>query len=92
MTAIAPPSAGHRQAAPPAALAGLHGRLARDRAAEGTWVLPATAGVMALSAVLYLVNLTVSGFANVFYSGAAACRPPRSCCPRRSWASRRWAS
>jgi 4-amino-4-deoxy-L-arabinose transferase-like glycosyltransferase len=71
MTAIAPPSTGHRQAAPPAALAGLRGRLARERAAEGVWVLPATAGVMAFSAVLYLVNLTVSGFANVFYSGAA---------------------
>jgi len=71
MTAIAPPSAGHRQAASPAALAGLRGRLARDRAAEGAWVLPATGGVMALSAVLYLVNLSVSGFANVFYSGAA---------------------
>ena len=71
MTAIAPPSAGHRQAAPPASMTGLRGRLARERAAEGTWVLPATAGVMALSAVLYLVNLTVSGFANVFYSGAA---------------------
>jgi 4-amino-4-deoxy-L-arabinose transferase-like glycosyltransferase len=71
MTAIAPPSAGHRQSAPRAVSAGLRRLLARDRAANPAWVLPATAGVMALTAVLYLVNLTVSGYANVFYSGAA---------------------
>ena len=71
MTAIAPPSAGHRQAAPSAASATIRRLLARDAAVGGAWVLPATAGVMALTAVLYLVNLTVSGYANVFYSGAA---------------------
>ncbi len=71
MTAIAPPSAGHRQDAPNAVPVGHLRSLVRDRAAEGVWVLPATAGVMALAAVLYLVNLTVSGYANVFYSGAA---------------------
>ncbi len=71
MTAIAPPSAGDRQSAPRAVPAGLQRLLARDRAANPVWVLPATAGVMALTAVLYLVNLTVSGYANVFYSGAA---------------------
>jgi 4-amino-4-deoxy-L-arabinose transferase-like glycosyltransferase len=38
---------------------------------EGAWVLPATAGVLAFAAVLYIVNLTVSGYANVYYSGAA---------------------
>jgi 4-amino-4-deoxy-L-arabinose transferase-like glycosyltransferase len=71
MTTISPPTAGRRNATPPAIAAGLRGLLARDRAAGAAWVLPATAGVMALAAVLYLVNLTVSGYANVFYSGAA---------------------
>ena len=71
MTAIAPPSAGHREPGTPATPAGLRRLLVREREAGGVWVLPATAAVMALSAVLYLVNLTVSGYANVFYSGAA---------------------
>jgi 4-amino-4-deoxy-L-arabinose transferase-like glycosyltransferase len=71
MTTIAPPSAG-RQAAPPSATApGFLRALVRPRAGEGAWVLPATAAVMVLAAVMYLVNLTVSGYANVFYSGAA---------------------
>lgn len=71
MTAIAPPNAGHRETAPKSAPIGLLRSLVGKRAAEGAWVLPATAGVMALAAVVYLVNLTVSGYANVFYSGAA---------------------
>ena len=71
MTAIAPPSAGQRQPAPSTAPIGHLRSLVRDRVAEGAWVLPSTAGVMALAAVVYLVNLTVSGYANVFYSGAA---------------------
>ncbi|HEY5628747.1 MAG TPA: hypothetical protein VIR16_04480, partial [Candidatus Limnocylindrales bacterium] len=71
MTAIAPPTAGHRPAEPSTRPVGFVRSLARDRAAEGVWVLPATAATMALAAVLYLVNLTVSGYANVFYSGAA---------------------
>ena len=71
MTAIAPPSAGRRHSAPPTVAGSLRRLVARDRAVDGAWVLPATAGVMGLAAVLYLVNLTVSGFANVFYSGAA---------------------
>ena len=71
MTAIAPPSTGRRQPGPTPAPAGLRRLLPRERAAEGAWVLPASAGVMALAAIVYLVNLTVSGFANVFYSGAA---------------------
>jgi 4-amino-4-deoxy-L-arabinose transferase-like glycosyltransferase len=71
MTVIAPPKAGQRQAAPRPAPVGLLRWLVRDQAGEGAWVLPATAGVMALAGVLYLVNLTVSGYANVFYSGAA---------------------
>jgi len=71
MTAIAPRAAGHRQAGPPAIPVGLRRLLTRERATDGAWVLPATASVMAFSALLYLVNLTVSGYANVFYSGAA---------------------
>jgi 4-amino-4-deoxy-L-arabinose transferase-like glycosyltransferase len=71
MTTIAPPRAGGRTG--PAALdaPGLDGTVARIRAREDAWVLPATAAVLGLAAVLYIVNLTVSGYANVFYSGAA---------------------
>ena len=54
---------------------GLAGGLARLRlhlrTAEQAWILAATAGVLGLAAVLYMVNLTVSGYANVYYSGAA---------------------
>ncbi|TAL09743.1 MAG: glycosyltransferase family 39 protein, partial [Chloroflexota bacterium] len=35
------------------------------------WVRPAFLGVTGLAAILYLVNLTVSGFANTYYSAAA---------------------
>ena len=45
--------------------------LRRARADEPTWVLPAQVGVIALAAVVYLINLTVSGFANTYYSAAA---------------------
>jgi 4-amino-4-deoxy-L-arabinose transferase-like glycosyltransferase len=71
MTSIAPPNTDRRQPGAPVALGGLRRLLARDRTLDAVWVLPATAAVMALAAVLYLVNLTVSGYANVFYSGAA---------------------
>ena len=71
MTTIAPPSAGHQAAPSPATTPGFLQALVRPQAGEGAWVLPATAAVMVLAAVLYLVNLTVSGYANVFYSGAA---------------------
>lgn len=70
MTAIAPPT-NRGDAAPQALPERLAGRLARDRAAGVAWVLPATVGVLLLTAALYVVNLTVSGYANVFYSGAA---------------------
>ena len=71
MTTIAPPRAGGRTG--PAALEapGLAGTLARVLAREDAWVLPATAAVLVLATILYVVNLTVSGYANVFYSGAA---------------------
>ncbi len=41
------------------------------RARADWWVLPAAIGVIALAAVVYLWNLTVSGFANTYYSMAA---------------------
>ncbi len=44
---------------------------ARLRAGDHAGVTLATAGVLGLAAVLYIVNLTVSGYANVYYSGAA---------------------
>jgi 4-amino-4-deoxy-L-arabinose transferase-like glycosyltransferase len=67
MTTIAPPRAEPRSAG---ALDALFGR-AGTRTGEAAWVLPATAGVLLLAAVLYIVNLTVSGYANIYYSGAA---------------------
>ena len=38
---------------------------------EASWVAPAMLGVVGLAAILYLVNLTVSGYANTYYSAAA---------------------
>jgi 4-amino-4-deoxy-L-arabinose transferase-like glycosyltransferase len=46
-------------------------RLLGVRAGEATWVAPAMLGVVGLAAVLYLFNLTVSGYANTYYSAAA---------------------
>ena len=71
MTTIAPPSANRRAGPVPLAAPGLAGALTRLRAREDAWVIPATAGVLVLATILYVVNLTVSGYANVFYSGAA---------------------
>ncbi len=69
MTTIAPPRVDPR---PAGVLGTLRARArARARSGEAAWVLPATAGVLLLAAVLYIVNLTVSGYANVYYSGAA---------------------
>ncbi len=45
--------------------------LVRGSEEEATWVRPAFAGVLALAAVLYIWNLTVSGYANTYYSAAA---------------------
>ncbi|KRT63557.1 MAG: glycosyl transferase [Chloroflexi bacterium CSP1-4] len=46
-----------------------------DRARGGTdepaWVIPAFVGVISLAGVLYIWNLTVSGYANAYYSAAA---------------------
>ena len=67
MTTISPPRAEPRSTR----TLGLLRDRARARTGEAAWVLPATAGVLLLAAVLYVVNLTVSGYANVYYSGAA---------------------
>jgi 4-amino-4-deoxy-L-arabinose transferase-like glycosyltransferase len=45
--------------------------LARGGAEEAAWARAAMVGVGLLAAVLYIWNLTVSGYANVYYSGAA---------------------
>jgi 4-amino-4-deoxy-L-arabinose transferase-like glycosyltransferase len=56
---------------PATGLPGILRPLARARGGEAAWVMPATAAVLALAAAVYLVNLTISGYANVYYSGAA---------------------
>jgi 4-amino-4-deoxy-L-arabinose transferase-like glycosyltransferase len=66
MTSIAPPTTDPRTARTGI----LRGR-AWTRSREASWVLPATIGVLVFAAVLYLVNLTVSGYGNVYYSAAA---------------------
>jgi 4-amino-4-deoxy-L-arabinose transferase-like glycosyltransferase len=45
--------------------------LVRGSTDEAAWVRPAFISVLALAAVLYLWNLTVSGYANTYYSAAA---------------------
>ena len=67
VTTISPPTAEPRLTSRPRLLRWL----ARARGRDATWVLPATVGVLLLAARLYLVNLTVSGYANVYYSAAA---------------------
>jgi 4-amino-4-deoxy-L-arabinose transferase-like glycosyltransferase len=46
-------------------------RLIGVHATEASWIAPAMLGVVGVAAVLYLVNLTVSGYANIYYSAAA---------------------
>jgi 4-amino-4-deoxy-L-arabinose transferase-like glycosyltransferase len=45
--------------------------LIRGSRDEAVWVRPALFGVLAFAAVLYIWNLTVSGYANEYYSAAA---------------------
>ncbi len=45
--------------------------LLRGRAEDAAWVRPAHLAVSLVATILYLVNLTVSGFANSYYSAAA---------------------
>ncbi len=67
-TALQP---GREAALPPArGLAGLAGRL-RRRADEAAWIRPVQLGLGAFAAIIYFVNLTISGYANTYYSAAA---------------------
>ena len=43
----------------------------RGRSDSAAWVRPAQVSVAALAAIVYLVNLTISGYANTYYSAAA---------------------
>jgi 4-amino-4-deoxy-L-arabinose transferase-like glycosyltransferase len=43
----------------------------RDRGQTAAWVRPVQVGLAALAAVVYLFNLTISGYANTYYSAAA---------------------
>ncbi|CAN5350101.1 hypothetical protein BH11ACT2_BH11ACT2_03000 [soil metagenome] len=45
-------------------------RVIRGRVTDAAWVRPAYLGLVVATAVLYLVNLTASGYANSFYSAA----------------------
>jgi 4-amino-4-deoxy-L-arabinose transferase-like glycosyltransferase len=47
------------------------GRIVGSRAADSAWVGPATLGVVVLAAIVYIANLTISGYANTYYSAAA---------------------
>jgi 4-amino-4-deoxy-L-arabinose transferase-like glycosyltransferase len=59
---------------------------ARERRSASTmWVLPAHIGVIGLAAFVYVYNLTVSGFANTFYSMAAQAAS-------QSWSAWFWGS
>ena len=62
--------AGAALALPPAILAWLR-QVARSRTADPFWARPALAGSALLAAALYLINLTVSGYANTYYAAAA---------------------
>ncbi|HEY5486029.1 MAG TPA: glycosyltransferase family 39 protein [Candidatus Limnocylindrales bacterium] len=55
---------------PPRLLEAARG-IVRGRSDEAAWVRPAFFGVVAFAAVLYLWNLTISGYANTYYSAAA---------------------
>ena len=73
MSTITRPTGGP-VAGPLAGIATIRGRLAgrsSERERADAWALPALAGVAVLAAVLYLVNLTVSGYANTYYAMAA---------------------
>ncbi len=64
-----PGSTGGRWAEPPPPGRG-HGRLARGPAGDPVWVRPALLGLLAGTALLYLWNLSASGYGNSFYAAA----------------------
>ncbi|MFD3727980.1 ArnT family glycosyltransferase [Streptomyces sp. NPDC058671] len=57
-------------AAPAVPRAGRPARLLRGRAEDAPWVRPAFLGLLTVTTVLYLWNLSASGYANSFYSAA----------------------
>jgi 4-amino-4-deoxy-L-arabinose transferase-like glycosyltransferase len=63
---VAQPIAGSRRELPAALV-----RLVQGDVSESAWVRPAQIAVTLVAAVVYLVNLTVSGYANTYYSAAA---------------------
>jgi 4-amino-4-deoxy-L-arabinose transferase-like glycosyltransferase len=67
MTAVTTPELGRTFPRPMSWLS----RIAGIRAGDAAWAAPATLAVLGLASVLYLVNLTVSGYANTYYSAAA---------------------
>ena len=69
MTTLSHPGVGSDVVRP--RLAAAIGRLLRGLAEDAAWVRPAHLAVSLVAAVLYIVNLTVSGFANTYYSAAA---------------------
>jgi len=65
-----------RHSTPPAAPAAprrrsFAGRVLRGAPEDPTWARPALLGLLAVTAVLYLWNLSASGYANSFYAAAA---------------------
>jgi 4-amino-4-deoxy-L-arabinose transferase-like glycosyltransferase len=68
LTTIARPGIAKPLAGRPTAILA---RLAGVGADEATWIAVATLGILALAAVGYIVNLTVNGYANTYYSAAA---------------------
>ena len=76
-----PVDAGLEPAVPSARAASVSERLG----ISSTWAMFAQPGVIGLAAVLYLFNLTVSGFANTYYSMAAQAAS-------QSWSAWFWGS
>ena len=73
-TTAAPPPTGVRpdevDALPDTPDRGRLGRLLRGAPGDPTWARPALLGLLLGTAILYLYNLTSSGYANSFYSAA----------------------
>ncbi len=70
MTTVVQPRAGEGERPRSGAWASLRS-LVRGNAADAAWARPAFIGVTLLAAVLYFWGLTISGYANTYYSAAA---------------------
>lgn len=66
----APPPGGHRASGPPSGPRGFAARVWRGRDEDARWVRPAFLALLAVTAALYLWDLSASGYANSFYSAA----------------------